>query len=128
MLHLPIPDVIEKIQSETGLAKDAIKEIKRSGTIKISLFQTNDWILVQIEDDGKGVPPEISGKIFDPFFTTKDVGKGTGLGLSICQSIVSKHNGIITVESRLNDNKGAIFTIKLPKVKKEEEVLAGGIV
>jgi len=96
-------------------ARDAIKKIKKSGVISVSVSKNNDWIEIKIKDDGIGIPKEIMPKIFDPFFTTKDVGKGLGLGLSICQAIVEKHKGTITVESELN--KGALVTVRLPIAK-----------
>jgi len=101
-------------------AKDAIKQIKTSGDIHISLTKSGDWIKIEIRDEGIGMPKEIIPKIFDPFFTTKDVGKGTGLGLSICQAIVEKHNGLITVQSE--PNKGSVFTVQLPKVEARSSI------
>lgn len=98
-------------------AKDAIRALKKSGTIQVSLLTHGDWVEIKIQDDGIGIPKEKLAKIFDPFFTTKDVGKGTGLGLSISQAIIEKHQGHISVESALN--KGSIFTIELPKVKEK---------
>ncbi len=94
-------------------AKDAIKKIKKSGSIHISLFKKADWVELAIRDEGAGMAKEVLSKIFDPFFTTKDVGKGTGLGLSISQSIIEQHNGSISVQS--DPGKGSIFTIKLPR-------------
>jgi len=96
-------------------AKEAIKSIKESGTITIKSYQQGDFAVVQIKDDGKGIPEEHIGRIFDPFFTTKDVGKGTGLGLSIVYRIVENHKGSIEVSSK--PQKGSTFTIRMP-VKK----------
>lgn len=96
-------------------SRDAIKQIKKSGTIHISLSKNGDWIKLQVTDEGAGIPEEIMSKIFDPFFTTKEVGKGLGLGLSICQAIVEKHRGQITVQSELN--KGSAITVLLPRAK-----------
>lgn len=71
----------------------------------------NNWISIEISDNGPGIPNDIMSKIFQPFFTTKPTGKGTGLGLSLAYDIITKtHNGKIAVE---NDN-GAKFTILLP--------------
>lgn len=103
-------------------ARDAIKRIKKGGVIYIALSKTGEWIRMEIKDEGAGISREIMPKIFDPFFTTKDVGKGVGLGLSICQSIVEKHNGIITVQSA--PNKGSVFTVKIPKIKEESALRA----
>jgi signal transduction histidine kinase len=68
-------------------------------------------ILIQIEDNGTGIPYEIQDKIFDPFYTTKDAKKGTGLGLSISKSIIEEFNGELDVES--TPGQGSVFTIKL---------------
>ena len=97
-------------------AKEAIKSIKESGTITIKSYQQGDFVVVQIKDDGIGIPEEHSGKIFDPFFTTKDVGKGTGLGLSIVYRIVENHKGSIEVSSK--PQKGSTFTIRMPVKKR----------
>lgn len=72
----------------------------------------NNFIKIEIADNGSGIPTEIIKKLFDPFFTTKPVGKGTGLGLSICYQIVEKHQGKIEVVSEVNE--GSKFIIYLP--------------
>jgi PAS domain S-box-containing protein len=69
-------------------------------------------VLVQVQDTGKGISPEVLPKIFDPFFTTKPVGQGTGLGLSICHSIVAGLGGAIQVESA--PGRGSTFRVTLP--------------
>jgi len=69
-------------------------------------------VAVDVEDNGKGIPPEVLPKIFDPFFTTKDVGQGTGLGLSIVYKIIASHGGKIDVSSQVG--AGTKFTVTLP--------------
>jgi two-component system, NtrC family, sensor kinase len=91
---------------------NAGQSIDEKGTISILTGTRDDSVFIEVADTGKGIPPEILGRIFDPFFTTKPVGKGTGLGLSISYGIVRKHNGEITVESKVDT--GTTFRITLP--------------
>ncbi len=72
-----------------------------------------EYVLVEVEDTGSGIAPDIIDKIFDPFYTTKDVGKGTGFGLSTVYGIVKQTGGFIFVSSELK--KGTIFRIFLPR-------------
>lgn len=71
-----------------------------------------DAVLLEVSDDGPGVPEEAQQKIFDPFFTTKAVGKGTGLGLTVAYAIAQEHGGRITVSSP--PGGGAAFILELP--------------
>lgn len=68
--------------------------------------------IVEIQDSGSGMPPEVLARIFDPFFTTKKLGEGSGLGLAICQSIVSELGGAIEVDSA--PARGTTFRVRLP--------------
>ncbi|WNG59513.1 PAS domain-containing protein [Archangium gephyra] len=69
-------------------------------------------VVIEVQDTGCGIAPELRDRIFDPFFTTKPVGTGTGLGLSICHGIVTAMGGDITVESEVG--RGSTFRISLP--------------
>ena len=69
-------------------------------------------LLMEVEDDGPGIPQDVLPRIFDPFFTTKDVGHGSGLGLFVTQEIVDQHDGCIGVVSRAG--QGTRFIIALP--------------
>ena len=83
------------------------------GTLTLTTRREDDaHVAVEIEDNGKGIPPDVLPRIFDPFFTTKDVGKGAGLGLSICHKIVEQHGGRITVDSAVGI--GTKFKLVLP--------------
>lgn len=78
----------------------------------------NDYVAIEVEDFGQGIPPEIKEKIFEPFFTTKEVGKGTGLGLATVYGIVQQTGGYVFCTSAVG--KGTIFTILLPRYTPEE--------
>ena len=67
--------------------------------------------MVEIGDNGPGIPPEVEAHIFEPFFTTKKVGEGTGLGLDTVQRIIRRHQGNVQVESKPGDTR---FQIYLP--------------
>jgi signal transduction histidine kinase len=71
-----------------------------------------DAVILEVNDDGPGMPEAMQPKIFDPFFTTKAVGKGTGLGLTVAYAIAQEHGGRLTVASR--EGRGASFFLELP--------------
>jgi signal transduction histidine kinase len=96
----------------TNLLDNAIDAMNGKGTITIRTRRDGDWAVIEIEDDGPGIPEAARANIFDPFFTTKEPGRGTGLGLSTSHSIVTeKHHGRISVESRPGLTR---FTVRLP--------------
>ncbi len=95
-----------------NILSNAVDAIKEKGNIWISTQREANNVVIQIRDDGKGIPEDIKTKIYDPFFTTKLVGQGTGLGLSIAHSIVEQHRGDITVESEMGI--GTKFNLILP--------------
>ena len=86
-------------------------------TITITTFQRNGRVFFKVDDNGCGIPEEISNRIFEPFFTTGDIGKGMGLGLSICHTIVKNHGGKFSVESEVE--KGSIFQFDIPSATTE---------
>jgi len=97
----------------TNIIDNAIDAMSGEGTLIVRARQEDDWIVVEIEDDGPGIPPENLSKIFDPFFTTKGPGIGTGLGLNISRNlIVQKHHGEMTVKS---EPGSTCFAVRLPR-------------
>jgi PAS domain S-box-containing protein len=109
--------VIEAYASElnqvwTNIIDNAIDAMDGRGTLTIRARQDGQWMVVEIEDDGPGIPEENQSKLFDPFFTTKPPGQGTGLGLNITRNlIVQKHHGEIAVRSRPGST---CFSVRLP--------------
>ena len=95
-----------------NLIKNAIEAMPNGGTVTISTKSENFSIVIEIKDEGEGIPKELLERLGEPFLTTKE--KGTGLGLMITYKIVENHKGTIDVSS---SEKGTVFTIKLPKQK-----------
>jgi len=95
----------------SNLLKNASQAMEGKGEISIRVLDQKEDVLIEIEDQGQGIPQENMDKIFEPLFTTKQ--SGTGLGLASCISIVEKHGGSISVR-----NNPTVFTVQLPKVHK----------
>lgn len=95
-----------------NILDNSAQAIQDSGVIYIRTSFVNNNIVIEFEDNGKGISKENLSKIFDPFFTTKPVGEGTGIGLSISFKIIKTHNGTIIVDSE--ENKGTRFKISIP--------------
>jgi signal transduction histidine kinase len=101
-----------------NLVQNAADALDTGGTIKLRasqrrmmlVDQMRETVIIEVEDNGPGIPSEVQKRLFDPFFTTKQ--SGTGLGLSIAARIVEKHAGALRVETALN--RGTIFRIVLP--------------
>jgi two-component system cell cycle sensor histidine kinase/response regulator CckA len=95
-------------------AEQAMLSANGRGVLVVRTWHDPDQesVILEINDDGPGIPDELQPKIFDPFFTTKEVGKGTGLGLTVAYAIVQEHGGRIRLESR--PNVGASFYVELP--------------
>ena len=120
-LDLEITQNIPKVEIDVGQihqvllnllmnAADAIRDSEtKDGAIKISCIQRDSWIVINVVDNGPGIPEELLSKIFEPYVTTKKTGHG--LGLSTSYRIISNHNGRLTAQ---NNQPGAIFTIELP--------------
>jgi len=97
-----------------NLLQNAIEAVPTgAGTIEVRTRIEGDDGVIEVLDNGPGVPEELRGRIFDPFFTTKEVGGGTGLGLSLSYRVVERHAGRIEVED-VPDGPGALFRVVLP--------------
>ncbi len=95
----------------TNLIDNAADAMNGTGTLTIRAARENDFVLVEIADNGPGIPAEVKSRIFDPFFTTKGVGEGTGLGLDIVNRIVKNARGQVNVISAPGDTR---FQIRIP--------------
>src|SRR3989304_5886425 len=91
---------------------NAAHAIEGRGVITLRTFSENGNVVIEISDTGKGISPEHLSRIFEPFFTTKPVGMGQGLGLSVAYAIIKKHNGEITVDSKVG--AGTRFQVCIP--------------
>ncbi|HEX6709497.1 MAG TPA: ATP-binding protein [Rubrobacter sp.] len=95
----------------TNLIENAIDAVDKDGNITVRTARENDHVLVEVVDDGPGIPEEVRSHIFDPFFTTKEIGEGTGMGLDIVRRIIAGHGGEITFHSEPGETR---FTVRLP--------------
>jgi PAS domain S-box-containing protein len=100
-------------------ARDAVEETGREGWIRVSSFRRDDHVVVQVSDNGVGIPADEIDRIYDPFFTTKPPGKGTGLGLFTCYRTVQRHGGEISVDSQVG--VGTSFDVALPIGERPEQ-------
>jgi two-component system NtrC family sensor kinase len=106
-------------QAVIALATNALDAMVISGILTIAAKNQDDKVVVDVIDNGVGIPQENLPKIFEPFFTTKEIGKGTGLGLAVCYGILTEHGGALDVQSTVG--VGTTFTITLPAVNLNEE-------
>ncbi len=97
-----------------NLLTNAIQAMQGRGTLGVHAADdpAGDGVLLEVRDDGCGMPADVVERIFDPFFTTRPKGKGTGLGLSVVDGIIRSHNGTISVESA--PGQGTCFNVRLP--------------
>ncbi|MGH9610097.1 MAG: sensor histidine kinase, partial [Bryobacteraceae bacterium] len=101
----------------TNLISNAVDAMKGKGKLRIQTFRQGSWAVVEVSDNGPGIPPEIQTRVFEPFFTTKPAGEGTGLGLDTVYRIVQGHRGNISFESRPGETR---FVVRIPLAKSKE--------
>ncbi|HNZ28222.1 MAG TPA: HAMP domain-containing sensor histidine kinase, partial [Spirochaetota bacterium] len=94
-----------------NLVQNSIAALKntRKPVIEIDSYMDQNYVIIEIIDNGDGIPDEIQNKVFDPYFTTKSY--GTGLGLTIFYKIIKEHNGEVKFSSKKGET---VFSIKLP--------------
>jgi two-component system NtrC family sensor kinase len=107
-----LADAVQLELAVLNLISNSVDAMASGGKLTVRLARVNDWLRLEVEDTGSGIPPELVTQIFNPWVTTKGHGKGSGLGLSIARQVVVSHGGMIRVDNR--PGRGAIFTIDLP--------------
>jgi signal transduction histidine kinase len=105
-----VPLLVNSFGSElsqvwTNIIDNAVDAMQGRGELRIHVYRDDSCVVVEIGDNGPGIPAEVRAHIFEPFFTTKGVGQGTGLGLDTVQRIVRKHRGNIQVDSQPGNTK-----------------------
>jgi signal transduction histidine kinase len=106
-----LPNGGELNQVWTNLIDNAADAVDGRGNIIIKASGEGDLIVVEVVDDGPGIPPEARRRVFEPFYTTKEVGAGTGLGLDVVRRTVVAHDGGVSVRSEPGETR---FTVELP--------------
>ena len=111
-----VPFLVNSFGSElsqvwTNLIDNAVDAMGGNGELRVRTYRDDSCVVVEIGDNGPGIPAEVEAHMFEPFFTTKAVGQGTGLGLDTVQRIVKKHRGNIHVDSQPGDTR---FQVWLP--------------
>jgi signal transduction histidine kinase len=106
----------------SNLTVNALQALQSGGVVRFGVRATpsgtpegaarDEYVVIDVEDTGPGMAPQVMARVFEPFFTTKDVGEGTGLGLSVAYGIVQEHGGFFTVDSALG--RGSRFSVHLP--------------
>ncbi len=105
-----------------NLVQNAVQASAPRARVTVTGRRDGDDYLIEVADEGPGVPAEDRGHVFEPFYTRRP--GGTGLGLSVCLGIARAHGGTVTVEPR--DGAGAVFRVRLPARLGERDAVAGG--
>jgi signal transduction histidine kinase len=98
-------------QAFSALIENSLDAMGDKGNLTLSVKLQGKTLLIEIEDDGPGIPKECQDRVFEPFFTTKPFGKGLGLGLDTVQRVVAKHFGAVAFDS---SPQGTTFHVRLP--------------
>ena len=107
-----LSDPLELEQVLVNLINNSFHALPSGGNIRIGARHVDREVLLEVRDNGIGIPPEVLDRIFEPFFTTKPVGQGTGLGLSICYGTV--HSWGARIEAESEPGCGTTMRIRFP--------------
>ena len=110
-------------EAVNNLISNAMDVLSDGGRLTVKSYMENmyevGYVIVEVADNGPGLPLEALDMIFEPFFTTKEIGAGTGLGLSICKKIMDEHNGLLFVDSE--PDEGTSFKMLFPYQRPEDK-------
>jgi CheY-like chemotaxis protein len=101
------------VQVAINLLNNAAHASSGRGLVRLRTRAEGEWMMLEVIDQGCGIPPGLQEKIFEPFFTTKPAGQGTGLGLWLARGIVDGHRGELSASS--SPGRGTTFTMRLPR-------------
>ena len=123
------PDLVAEVDPDqitqvlTNLVSNAVAAMPDGGRLWVRSARSNGDAVLEVEDDGVGIPSDNIHKIFEPFYTTKQIGRGTGLGLAVTYGIIKMHRGSIDVTTNTDPKRGptgTCFAIRLPRHAEEE--------
>lgn len=106
-------DPTQLLQVLMNLATNARDAMADGGTIRLKATGDEERVIIEVTDDGAGMPADVLARIFEPFYTTKGIGRGTGLGLSVSQAIARTHGG--SLEATSEPGRGTTFRLELPR-------------
>jgi two-component system NtrC family sensor kinase len=105
------------IQAVMAILLNAADATGGRGEVVIRARHEGRFVVLEFQDDGPGIPPDVLPKVFEPFYTTKGPSRGTGLGLAICYGIVADHHG--RLEARSEPSRGTTFVMALPTARED---------
>ena len=110
----------QALHNTTGTIEISLREIEtgRAEQLRYHDLAPGKYVVLTVQDTGKGIAPEMLERIFDPFFTTREVGEGSGMGLAVLHGIIVSHDGVVDVKSEVG--KGSAFTVFFPRVQDAE--------
>ncbi|MEO5535394.1 MAG: PAS domain S-box protein [Pseudolysinimonas sp.] len=111
-------DPTQLLQVLMNLATNARDAMPEGGHLRLTAARAGDLVVIEVADDGPGMPAAVVERIFEPFFTTKGIGHGTGLGLAVSQAIARTHGGSLEVSS--SPGHGTTFRMELPRIENDD--------
>lgn len=113
----PVPRGLHQVV--TNLLRNAADAARRAQPIRVRALRHGDDLVVEVHDDGAGIPASVLDRVFEPFFTTKEPGRGTGLGLPISARLLERFGGSLRLECP--ESGGTVATVRLPLVRRADE-------